>query len=151
MVFTIFYSDNDAAGQGISGADITITGLTEITDFVVTEGSAGFYTITVYTTSLGSIGTHILEVHADWTGAPYHDATTRDVNVLVRTRNTNLEVTVPPAQTLFLEDVAFEFEFDDLDAGKYAVKLECAGYASKTMDVDLKTDTYLGDIILAKA
>ncbi len=43
------------------------------------------------------------------------------------------------------------FEFDGLDAGKYTVKLECAGYDSKTLDVDLKTDGYLGDIILAKA
>ncbi len=43
------------------------------------------------------------------------------------------------------------FEFDGLDAGKYSVKLECAGYAPKTLDVDLKTDGYLGDIILAKA
>ena len=43
------------------------------------------------------------------------------------------------------------FEFDGLDAGKYSVKLECAGYAPKTIDVDLKTDGYLGDIILAKA
>jgi Fe-S-cluster-containing dehydrogenase component len=43
------------------------------------------------------------------------------------------------------------FEFDGLDAGKYSVKLERAGYASKTIDVDLKTGTYLGDITLAKA
>lgn len=43
------------------------------------------------------------------------------------------------------------FEIDGLDVGKYAVKLESTGYASKTIDVDLKTDTYLGDIILAKA
>ena len=43
------------------------------------------------------------------------------------------------------------FEFDGLDAGKYSVKLECAGYAPKTIDVDLKTDNCLGDIILAKA
>lgn len=43
------------------------------------------------------------------------------------------------------------FEFDGLDAGKYSVKLECAGYAPKTIDVDLKTDGYLGDIILAKS
>ncbi len=41
-------------------------------------------------------------------------------------------------------------EFDGLDAGKYSVKLECAGYDSKTIDVDLKTDSYLGDIILDK-
>jgi Fe-S-cluster-containing dehydrogenase component len=44
-----------------------------------------------------------------------------------------------------------DFEFDGLEIGKYTVKLECGGYTSKTIDVDLKTDTHLGDIILAKA
>jgi len=43
------------------------------------------------------------------------------------------------------------FEFDGLDAGKYSVKLECAGYAPKTIDVDLKTDSYLKDIVLARS
>ena len=42
------------------------------------------------------------------------------------------------------------FEFDGLNVGKYSVKFECAGYASKTIDVDLKTDSYLGDITLTK-
>jgi Fe-S-cluster-containing dehydrogenase component len=43
------------------------------------------------------------------------------------------------------------FEFDDLEAGKYEVKLESAGYVSKTINVDLKADDYLGEIVLAKA
>ncbi len=43
------------------------------------------------------------------------------------------------------------FEFDGLDAGKYRLKLECAGYAPNAITVDLKTDSYLGDIVLAKA
>ncbi len=43
------------------------------------------------------------------------------------------------------------FEFDGLDAGKYSVKLERAGYAPKSIEIDLKTDNYLGEIILAKA
>jgi len=42
------------------------------------------------------------------------------------------------------------FEFDGLDVGKYSVKIEHAGYASKAIDVDLKTDAYLGDITLTK-
>ena len=44
-----------------------------------------------------------------------------------------------------------DFEFDGLNVGKYSVKLECAGYASKTLDVDLKIDTYLEAIALTKA
>jgi hypothetical protein len=117
VIFTMFYGDNDAAGAGISGADIFIAGLTETTDFLVSEGSAGYYTIAVHTTSLGSLGTHVLNIQAEWTGAPYHDAAARSVSVVVRTRATNLEVTVPPSQTLYFDDVVFEFEFNDLDAG----------------------------------
>jgi len=44
-----------------------------------------------------------------------------------------------------------DFEFDGLNPGKYTVKIECAGYAPKTMDVDLKTDDYLGAIALTKS
>lgn len=43
-----------------------------------------------------------------------------------------------------------EFEFDGLDAGKYVVQLECAGYMAKTIDVNLKTDNYLGAIFLSR-
>lgn len=42
------------------------------------------------------------------------------------------------------------FEFEGLDAGKYSVKFESTGYALKTIDVDLKTSNYLGEIILSK-
>lgn len=42
------------------------------------------------------------------------------------------------------------FEFDGLNVGKYSVKFERAGYASKAIDVDLKTDSYLGEIILTR-
>jgi Fe-S-cluster-containing dehydrogenase component len=43
------------------------------------------------------------------------------------------------------------FEFDGLDAGKYMLKLEHAGYVPKIKSIDLKTDSYLGDIVLARA
>ena len=43
------------------------------------------------------------------------------------------------------------FEFDGLEMGRYTVTLECAGYTSKTIDIDLQTDCYLGEIILTKA
>jgi hypothetical protein len=43
------------------------------------------------------------------------------------------------------------FEFDGLSAGKYKLELEYAGYVLKIKNIDLKTDNYLGDIILAKA
>jgi Fe-S-cluster-containing dehydrogenase component len=43
-----------------------------------------------------------------------------------------------------------DFEFDGLEAGRYTVKLEAAGYAAKSIDVDLKATEYLGNIILDK-
>lgn len=50
------------------------------------------------------------------------------------------------AKTNFFGD----FMFDGLNPGKYGVKIECAGYLSKAINVDLKTDNYLGAIPLAK-
>ena len=44
-----------------------------------------------------------------------------------------------------------DFEFDGLNAGKYTVTLEAAGYAAKSIDVDLKATEYLGSIVLNKA
>ncbi len=44
-----------------------------------------------------------------------------------------------------------DFMFDGLAAGKYSVKIECKGYAAKTIDVDLKTDNYVGAINLSLA
>ena len=43
-----------------------------------------------------------------------------------------------------------DFMFDGLSSGKYSVKIDAAGYASKTIEIDLKADTYLGAIALAK-
>ena len=43
-----------------------------------------------------------------------------------------------------------DFMFDGLAVGKYSVKIECKGYATKTIDVDLKTDNYLGAIFLSR-
>jgi Fe-S-cluster-containing dehydrogenase component len=63
------------------------------------------------------------------------------VSVTLITHNKSLNTTT---------DNYGNFEFDGLDAGKYTVKMGCAGYSSKTISVDLKTDCYLGDIILTR-
>jgi Fe-S-cluster-containing dehydrogenase component len=47
-----------------------------------------------------------------------------------------------------LTDAYGVFEFTGLSDGKYSLKLEYAGYAEKTMDVDLKADNYLGAVNL---
>lgn len=43
-----------------------------------------------------------------------------------------------------------DFEFDGLGAGTYSIRLRCRGYAAKTVNVDLKTDNYLGVINLTR-
>jgi Fe-S-cluster-containing dehydrogenase component len=43
------------------------------------------------------------------------------------------------------------FEFDGLTSGKYTLRLEYAGYAPRTETIDLKTDSYLGDIAMVRA
>ncbi len=45
-----------------------------------------------------------------------------------------------------LTDAYGVFEFTGLSAGRYSLKLEYAGYAEKTMDVNLKADKYLGAV-----
>jgi len=43
-----------------------------------------------------------------------------------------------------------DFEFDGLSIGKYSLKIECNGYTAKAIDIELKTDEYLGVINLTK-
>lgn len=67
----------------------------------------------------------------------------------------NVKATLADKQTgkgkTALTDNYGVFEFAGLDAGKYSVKLECAGYAPKVIDVDLKADSYLGYVTLTKS
>ncbi|MGY5852755.1 MAG: hypothetical protein RTU92_04235, partial [Candidatus Thorarchaeota archaeon] len=120
VTFIMFYSDDDANDKWIAGAQVTVLynsiPLVENTHYTLTEGSPGYYTIVLDSTALGGLGSYTLEIQMSWIGAPYHEGATRDVNVLIRQRETNLEITVPPAQTLYLDDVTFTFVFNDLDA-----------------------------------
>ncbi|MFW9793449.1 MAG: hypothetical protein ACFFEE_04030 [Candidatus Thorarchaeota archaeon] len=122
-VFTVFFSDVDAGGTGIFGATISIPSLTPIADYNVTSVVAGYYTITVDTAALGSPSSYPLSVHADWFGAPYHINMTRSVTILVRARETNIDITIPPSQTLYLDDVTFTFQYIDLDASSVPITL----------------------------
>ena len=61
-------------------------------------------------------------------------------------------ITGPKGRTVKATANTFgNFEFDGLEPGKYTVKIENPGYVAKTIDVDLKADSYLGDIFLARA
>ncbi|MHA2603395.1 MAG: hypothetical protein AM324_014840, partial [Candidatus Thorarchaeota archaeon SMTZ1-83] len=118
-MFTIFFNDVDGDG-GITGADISLylnaTLLTQGVDYTISQGSAGYYTLAVDTTVLAGIGLNILDIYANWFGPPYHENLTTIVNVIVRERSTAIELTQPPSQTSYLDDVSFTFEYKDLDA-----------------------------------
>ncbi|MHA2379032.1 MAG: LamG-like jellyroll fold domain-containing protein, partial [Candidatus Thorarchaeota archaeon] len=118
--FTIFYNDVDA-DAGIADADISVylnaTLLVQGVDYTISQGSAGYYTLDLNTTSLTGIGLNILNVSANWVGAPYHENLTTNVNVIVRERSTIIEITQPPSQTQYLDKVNFTFVYNDLDAG----------------------------------
>lgn len=67
----------------------------------------------------------------------------------------NVKVTLVNKQTgeekTALTDAYGVFEFAGLNAGRYSLKLEYAGYAPKTLDVDLKTDSYLRYMTLSRS
>jgi hypothetical protein len=117
--FTLYYRDVDGS-TGIGGAGITVyngsTPLSVGTHYMLTAAN-GYYEIEVTTTSLGGLGVCSLTVHANWTlGFPYHDNATLAVSIRVRERATNVEITVPPSQTRFQDNVVFTFVYIDLDA-----------------------------------
>ncbi len=120
--FTVFFADIDAADAGISSAQIVVLNnsvpLVLNTHYTLIQGAAGEYIITIDTEFLGGLGPRSLTVKANWiAGAPYHNNATRVVNILVRQRETSVDVIIPPSQTRYLDDVTFTFVYTDLDAG----------------------------------
>ncbi|MGQ4910671.1 MAG: hypothetical protein ACP6KW_00745 [Candidatus Thorarchaeota archaeon] len=120
---TVLFSDDDASGAGIDNADITVlyssVPLVEGTDYVLTRDGNGYYTIEIITGSLGGLGSNPIQVLANWTlGVPYYSNATLDVNIILRERETNIEITTPPSQTKYLDDVVFTFVYNDLDASQ---------------------------------
>jgi hypothetical protein len=124
VAFTVIYTDLDS-GLGIAGAPIVvydgITLLNQGSDYTLTEPATGEYRIELDTAIFGALGSHPLNVTADWTGSPYHDDKSRTVTIIVQQRDTTLEVTSPPSQTQYLDEVIFIFEYSDLDAGGTAI------------------------------
>ncbi|MFQ5834141.1 MAG: hypothetical protein ACE5H4_15660 [Candidatus Thorarchaeota archaeon] len=118
--FVILYNDADA-DEGIVNADISLylnsTLLTQGADYILSQGPDGYYTFDLDTTVLAGLGLNILSVHANWSGTPYHENLTTIVNVLVRERGTIIEITQPPSQVQYLDDVTFTFVYRDLDTG----------------------------------
>ncbi|MFW9787176.1 MAG: hypothetical protein ACFFE2_09520 [Candidatus Thorarchaeota archaeon] len=117
-VFRVQYLDTDS-GIGITADSISIHRgvftLTPGTDYILSFEGNGLYFVTLNTTALGGIGSTTIQVRAFWTGgSPYHDDATLDVNVYVTKREANVEITTPPTQARYLDNVTFQFVYRDL-------------------------------------
>ena len=120
-IFLVQFLDVDA-DSGISADYIWVYfGMTQLNlgdEYTYTPLGGGFFEISVNSTVLGGIGVNPISVHAYWTsGVPYHNNASAAVNIRVTTRGTIVDITVPPSQTPFLDDVTFTFEYIDLFRG----------------------------------
>ncbi len=119
--FRVYYFDIDSS-TGITATSIVvrkgITILNQGTDYTLVYQGNGYYLISVDSTKLDGLGLTTLNVEALWTsGAPYHDSADVDVSIYVTKREANVEITVPPTQTKFLDNVVFSFVYRDLRSG----------------------------------
>ncbi|MCK4568276.1 MAG: hypothetical protein KAU48_13305, partial [Candidatus Thorarchaeota archaeon] len=119
--FSMQFIDVDA-DSGISADYIWVFyGMTQLiigSEYTYTSLGGGYYDITVNSTSLGGIGQWSISVEAYWTsGAPYHNNASAAVSIRVTTRGTIVDITEIPAQTPFLDNVTFSFEYIDIYRG----------------------------------
>jgi len=116
--FVVTYSD-DSTARGIGGATIAVdcsnssSGLLLNTNYWVTYQGSGQYLVDVSSVALGSLGTFVLNVTVDFTGAPYYLPASRDVISRVVERTTQILLTQTPGETPFLDDIVFRFRFED--------------------------------------
>jgi hypothetical protein len=122
-IFQVFYRDvSSSAGIVIDVGDISLekggTPLVEGTDYLITNDGSGYYTISVNTTALDGLGLTEIDIFATWIGAsPYHEDADMTVSIRVTKRDTNVEITVPPLFTQYLDNVTFAFAYTDLLRG----------------------------------
>jgi hypothetical protein len=120
--FRVYYFDVDSS-TGITANSVIIrkgvTVLTPGVNYTLTYQGNGYYLISVSTTALDGLGYTILNVEATWNPAisPFHDNANVDVSIYVTKREANVEITAPPSQTRFLDNVEFSFVYRDLRSG----------------------------------
>jgi len=120
-IFLVQFLDVDA-DFGISADYFDVyfgmTQLTVGTEYTYSPRGGGFYELSVNSTVFSGIGLYGISVYAYWTsGVPYHNNASASVNIRVTTRDTIVDITAPPSQTPFQDDVTFTFEYTDLFRG----------------------------------
>ncbi|MBD3405207.1 MAG: hypothetical protein GF411_03610 [Candidatus Lokiarchaeota archaeon] len=113
---TIYYTD-DNTGTGIIGTTISAT-CSEATlvlndNYWYVDQGDGYYVISIDTEALGNFGTYTISVTADYTGSPFYQSRSRDVNIEVSRRIVSLIVSKSPLNTPFGENVSFQITITD--------------------------------------
>lgn len=122
VTFVITYID-DSTGRGVSGASVIVDcsnstfALALNTNYWVTYLGLGQYLIEVESTALGNLGTYILGVSVSYSGAPYYLPANNDITSRVIERTTQILIIQTPGDTPFLENVTFQFKFEDYITG----------------------------------
>ncbi|MBY8999047.1 MAG: hypothetical protein KGD60_15075, partial [Candidatus Thorarchaeota archaeon] len=120
--FRVYYFDVDSSIGITANSIIVLKGITPLVqgaDYTLTYQGNGFYLLSVNSTKLDGLGLTTLTIQATWNPllAPYHDNAEVDVSIYVTKREANVEITVPPSQTKFLDNVVFSFVYRDLRSG----------------------------------
>jgi hypothetical protein len=121
-VFQVQFLDVDS-DTGIAADDIQVyVGATPLSygseGYLYSSLGSGLYEISVNSTVSGSLGQFSVTVYAYWSsGAPFHGDANAPVSIRVTTRDTIVDITTPPSQTPYLDNVVFTFEYIDLSSG----------------------------------
>jgi hypothetical protein len=143
--FTIEYKDI-LTRSGIAGGAIDLfhglTLLSQGVEYQISIVGVGRYAISVDTSFLGAPGTKIITVIADWSaGAPYYSDASWNVTLTITERQTSIEITVPPTDTEFLNNVTFDFTLIDI-ATRQAIEIVADDVSIYNGGIQLGTQDY---------
>ncbi|MFW9861993.1 MAG: DUF2341 domain-containing protein, partial [Candidatus Thorarchaeota archaeon] len=116
--FTILYQDLDSI-SGIDNGEIDIYyGITELVEgieYFVSAIPGGEYYISIDSLSLAELGSHTVQVRANWLlGEPYHRNSSLSVGLSIVERAARTDIVVPPNQAAYLDNLTFSFRYSDV-------------------------------------
>ena len=121
LTLVVHYTD-DSTGQGIAGADISVTGnstfaLVKDSNYWVQYLGNGHYLIEIDTIALGAPSVYLLTVSVTYSGEPFYLPGARNIVTSVVQRTAQILVTKTPGETPFLENITIRFKFEDFLLG----------------------------------
>ncbi|MFW9845344.1 MAG: hypothetical protein ACFFD6_01240 [Candidatus Thorarchaeota archaeon] len=92
--------------------------LNEGDEYLISSIGVGQYSISIDTAKIGLPDIKTIAIVANWSaGAPYYSEALQNVTIIVTNRQTRIEITVPPSDTQYLDNVTFDFTFIDVESG----------------------------------